>query len=538
MSAKTERPAADVPVSTWLPRLGVVDAVGALTALAIATITFFYPYGRDQASFGYIGREWGLGNVPYQATFEIKPPPIYFTYLVAYRLFGQNLAAIRLFDFFFALVPSALACAYAVTPSEERVPRGRIGVALLVASVVYYFQFDFWNTAQCESFCSMCGVVAACFALRGKSPLRTGVVIGLFSALGVSYKPTVGLIGLGNVLVFAAALATRGGRLRDYVRAAFGLAVGAAMPFVAIFGYFASRHALADMHETLVVTVRQYLLVGRYVHGTRETVRATMSGLLAFQALFSFVFVWLVARTIGLLQGGKLRRALPMLAAVLGIVTSTLAVVAQLKFFIYHWLPTVGFFCLGVVALANDPGGARRSFRRAIAPALCLALVVSGGANTKRYLQHAKTALYWARMGDDEPFVRSFSIAGFYSWYDSREVGRWLSSHGSPDDGLVVRGFEPQIYVASGMRYGGRFFEGVWLTEKRFSTLTERHAKDDYAYFRAHPPRWVVTFTAPTSDIEDPATYVRLGYRRRADVSVFAILERTSSDPLPEECPW
>lgn len=522
------------------PNLGLSDALGALLSFAVASLSFLYPYGRDQAAFAYVAREWGLGNVPFKTVFEIKPPSVYLAYLMAFRVFGEHPAAIRLLDYFCAVVPTAIACAYAATPVREAPPRGRIGLSLALVSVVYYLPFDFWSTAQCESFCSMFSVVAACASLRSERSTRAGFYVGLASTMGVLFKPTVALVAVGNALVLALALQGRRASRGDYAKATLGMVAGIALPVVVLIGYFASKGALVPMHEALVVTNRQYLLAGRYVHGTGETSRAILFGVFAFQALL------LICVNVLLFRGSRaiLRRtraeSLPYIAAGIGLLTSIVSVVVQLKFFTYHWVSTVGFVALTLVVLAADLDRGRASRRRGawLGAVVAVALLATGGRQSSRLLYTAKTAVHAMTTGDDEPLTQMFAVEGYYSFYDSREAARWVKAHASPGDTLVVRGFEPQIYMESGLRYGGRFFESTWITQKRFSTLTGVNAIEDYAFFKSSPPRWVVAFNHLDTGIDAAKTYEAMGYVRRTNIAVFAILERGSSLRFPEENPW
>jgi hypothetical protein len=537
MSAPRPNPAR---VSWARPRLGIADALGAIFSLAVASLSFLYPYGRDQAAFAYVAREWGLGNVPFKTVFEIKPPSIYLTYLCAFRLFGDHPAAIRLMDYFGAVVPTAIACAYASTPVREGPRRGRIGLALALVSVVYYLPFDFWSTAQCESFCSMFSVLAACAALRSERSMRAGFFVGLWSTMAVLFKPTVAIVAIGNALVLALALHSRKASRSDYLKSTVAMTVGIVAPVVVLFAYFGAKGALGPMHEALVVTNRQYLLAGRYVHGAEETSRAVLFGIFGFQALLILCGNVLVFRGAHVLRWRPREEALPYVAAGMGLLTSVASVIVQLKFFTYHWVSTVGFVAMTLVVVAGDldRGQASRHRGAVLGAVVALGLLVTGGRQSMRLFYTAKTAVHLRQTGDDEPLAKSFAIENYYSFYDSRETARWVKDHASQGDTLVVRGFEPVIYMESGLRYGGRFFESTWITQKRFSTLTGVNAIEDYAFFKANPPRWVVAFSHLDTGIDAAKTYESMGYVRRTNVAVFSILERGPVLKFPEEMPW
>jgi hypothetical protein len=56
--------------------------------LAFWLPTLLYPFGRDQAAFFYIAREWLLGGVPYRDMVDHKPPLIYAVYALSHLFSG------------------------------------------------------------------------------------------------------------------------------------------------------------------------------------------------------------------------------------------------------------------------------------------------------------------------------------------------------------------------------------------------------------------------------------------------------------------
>lgn len=516
-----------------------LDVAGALLSVGLAALSCLQPYGRDQAAFAYVAREWALGNVPFKAVFEIKPPSIYLTYLIAFRAFGESAAAIHVMDYLASVVPTALACAGAVTPFGKRVPAGRVGLALAITSVVYYVPFDFWSMGQVEAYCSSFSVIAAWSALRLRSAARAGFGVGLAATMAVLYKPTAALSAVAIAFVLLAVLFRRDARPREYARAALAMGAGIALPVAVLFGYFGAKGALPAMHEALVVTNRQYLTAGSYVNGAYEIGIATFSGVLMLQTLLLTALHVLLFRGIAVIRTRPAAEGMPYVAAGSGLVTSVLAVMVQLKFFTYHWVAVVGFLAMTLLLFAIDLRRLlSRTRARWIVAAAVVAVLTTSGKYTHRLLYTAKTALHWVKTGDDTSLAQVFGYPSFYSYYDSRETGRWVRDHAAPGDTLLVRGFEPQIYMVAGLRYGGRFFESTWMTQKRFSTLTEVNALEDWNFFRANPPRWVVAFTENDSLIDSAALYESLGYVTRTKIAVFSVLERGPQLNLPEAMPW
>lgn len=525
-----------------------LDVALALCGVAFGAQSLFYPFGRDQATHGYIGREWLAGRLPFVSTFDIKTPGIFLAHMTAFFLFGDHMWGIRVLDLFGCVLPIGVLAAYAVTPRGERPRPGLLGFGVLAANLLYFGPFDFWNTAQCESFCSVFALAAMTCAIRAsaRAPLRAGLWVGLFATIAVLFKPPSGFSALAayGVLVWALARQVDGRRaaLRRALAATVGCALGSALPIGLMLAYFGAKGALPAMYEVLVVISRQYVIGGRSVTSVLQGLQATTWGIANFNATFIVVANALPVMAFRARARGDRDTLFLFGAAAAGLVAGVLAVVLQVKFFTYHWAAMVGLLVLAVTALARDlddrlrESGGVAGMRVPIA--LLVALQLVGAAHGSRGLHIAKRALYYARTGDRGPLDQMWTIPNFYAWTDSREVGLWVREHAAPDDRLVVRGFEPQIYFAANKRYDGRFFWSTFLTEKRFSAGRDRLSQEDFACFKEAPPRWVVALTYEHKGVNAVETYESLGYVRREETHFFAVLERPENVNFGARTSW
>ncbi|HQY61066.1 MAG: hypothetical protein IPF92_13905 [Myxococcales bacterium] len=524
------------------------DLALALCGIAFGAQSLLYPFGRDQATHGYIGREWLAGRLPFVSTFDIKTPGIFFAHMTAFFLFGDHMWGIRVLDLFGCVLPVGVLAAYAVTPRGERPRPGLIGFGVLAANLLTFGPFDFWNTAQCESFCSVFALAAMTSSVRGSSraALASGVRVGLFATLAVLFKPPTAFSALAAYGVLLWALARqqddRRATLRSALLATAGCAVGAALPLALMFGYFGAKGALPAMHEVLVVIARQYVVGGSYVNGVLQGLQSTTWGITNFNATFIVVANALPVLAYRARARGDRHTVLLCGAAAAGLVAGVLTVVIQLKFFTYHWVAMVGLLVFAVTALARELDDRLRASGGVVAMkgplAVLVLLQLVGAAQGARGLQVAKRALYLARTGDRAPLDQMWTLPNFYAWTDSRAVGMWVRDHAAPDDRLAVRGFEPQIYFAANKRYDGRFFWSTFLTEKRFSAGRDRLSQEDFASFKAAPPRWVVALTYEHTGVNAAETYERLGYVRREETDSFTVLERPAAPTFRDQTSW
>src|SRR4051794_10368215 len=87
-------------------RAWTLDVALACVAFVAGAPSLFYPLGRDQGLYFYVGREWlQRGRFPYLDSFDVKTPGIYAVHALAIALFGEVAWGARLLE---------LACVVAV----------------------------------------------------------------------------------------------------------------------------------------------------------------------------------------------------------------------------------------------------------------------------------------------------------------------------------------------------------------------------------------------------------------------------------------
>jgi len=129
-------------LGTWL-RACWLDALGIVFAIVFALPSLAFRFGRDQAIFHYIGREWWRhGTLPYRDAFDLKPPAIYAVHALTYGLFGGSEAGIRAVEIL-VIVATGVCAALALPRGPLRQP-GTLGCGALLASGWYFTNFDFW----------------------------------------------------------------------------------------------------------------------------------------------------------------------------------------------------------------------------------------------------------------------------------------------------------------------------------------------------------------------------------------------------------
>jgi hypothetical protein len=289
------------------------------------------------------------------------------------------------------------------------------------------------------------------------------------------------------------------------------------------------------MIDILVGANRTYVQQERGVNGAAEILPRAIDVFAQFQP-FSGALGLLALMSALRSRGGIAwrRYAVPMLLAL----ATFAAVVMQLKFYLYHYGALAVVAAVLFALLWEDVRAALRG-RGAWAPpaafvgAVSLAFLFSGGASERWFLLVRDTIRHERGLLSSEEYSTRYDIPGFYSYHDALLVGDWLREHSSPDDTVVVRGFEPEIYAISGRHFTGRFFWTTFLTEPRRVYRREALLAEDRAAIEAHPPRYAVALNLVHEGVDSDEWFEERGYVRRVDIGGFSVLERPPVERQP-----
>lgn len=526
------------------------DAVLAAGGLAFGSLSVTYPFGHDQALYYYVGREWALrGAIPYRDIFDHKTPGIYALHALLISLFGERLWAIRVAELGCVLVLGIIGAALA-TPRAELPRRGLCGFGVLIASVLHYGFFDFWSSAQSELWYTTLGLGAVACVMRSRSSrwaLRAGLVAG---AAVIMKPPSIWFVLVAGGLALARTPhkarhdSERRRRWRTLSRGAEFLAGAAVIPAVAL-GYLASKCAIAPMVDIVVGANGYYVRHEPGVHSFIDIFDAVWRAVRDFSPpLFVLALAMLAGVIHAVRLGDRERIKLYSVAFVLGL-ASLAAVGMQGKFYWLHWLPVIGPMCLCACLAVNhlsDVAFARAPWRGpAIATAVFLGAYTLTPHASAMWLRESKHAFDWIRGEVTLEERRSHFTLHFMAFYygDSERVAEWLKANSSTGNTVAVRGFHPEIYALSGLRYNGRFFWTHFLVDPRRAYRRLDYLAEDRAVFERSPPRFFISNTDANDGIDSAGWAIsNFGYIERARFGKYIILEsrareRTETATLP-----
>ncbi|HTI01810.1 MAG TPA: hypothetical protein VL752_12765 [Acidisoma sp.] len=446
---------------------GILTAIYAVTSLAL-------PFGWDQGMMASVGSSWVHGGVPYVTGWEIKGPISFVPYALAQLLFGPTMWGVRIFD---VLMSAAASCVfYAGIRSLTNWQVGAwatIGFYYWIASAGWFYTAapDPWAGFLCVM--AIVPLVATNKALSGWRLLLSGFLIGCIGLI----KPLYLLAGIAPLLSVALVPRLTGKRRAGL---AFVLAIGAAAPIMAMYGYLAWRGGLSQVIEAHIL----------YPLSTYAHVSVGTTPVQGFANFFARPTVALMTPFIGL-GIWEFRKQPQLLWPVLGWLAALLViVVAQGKYFPAHWLPVyaplVFLAALGAHALARDDRKAGASRIVAFGAALMFTVQVCAPP----FYDATKCIYYLDMKHAPDRYYASFEFFHVYNAEDERAAASYIAGRTSPEDGVFIWGNDATVRYLANRPNPSRFtyemplsLPGRYLARYRVEVMHE---------LRARPPTYFI----------------------------------------------
>ena len=515
------------------------DLLGLLAAAAYGVPSLLYAFGRDQAIFYYIGREWLHGSLPYRDAFDLKPPAIYLWHALSIALFGPHIWSIRLLELLGVVTIGVLA-GLAVRRDTPRT-RGELGLCALLASSWYYTVNDFWDSGQAEIWQGLFLLAAYVVLMRDRRLLRGAFVAGMLAAFATMFKFTAGLVGVLLAIPLAARALGEGADtsprlLRRALFAQLAYAAGGILLVGAFVGYFWLHRALPWVVE-LMQYIKAYAASSWNPDNPRELILNywLRAGLWAV----GFAFAWLIAvrEAIARRSSRVLGGALMALVLMIGALWS---VAVQKKFFYYHWNVVTPFLVLlaayGVAECARARPAAARI---AVVGFVCAGIVGApswpnnGAVNYRLFARDHFWEFVRERKTYDE-LMSVFVAHNNYNWSHQREIARTIVQHKRSGDLLHVRGFELGIYALTDLHTSSRFVSEIPLDDPALAFNKELWLAEHNHALWSVKPRFFVGFV---DRLEDVGNIIAQGYHEVQRTGLFVLFMRNDQPAAPQPPP-
>lgn len=444
-----------------------VFAVAALFRYPIAPI----PLERDEGEYAYIGQRWLRGDVPYQASFDQKPPGAFAAFAAIERLFGTGPAAIHWGAQIYTL--ATLAVIFLLGRRLYSAPAGFF--AALLAAFLTADESVKGNAANTELFMLLPMTAALAAALRAVDTGRGAwaLAAGALATAAVLFKQ----VAVFNLLFLLALVLWR--RPRMPVLAGLFL-VGVVAGAVPVVAYFRQTGTWAEFYDCTV----QYNLaysgetpLAEYRQNFWRTFKDILHTAWPVYALALVPVVRLVSRR-GFPEAAPARRGT---AVTLGWWASGWLGVATGGYFREHYYIQV----IPMLALLAGQGAARlvrppAAWRVNPVPGLVIVLALVYGVSASRD--------YFFSGTPDEKCRRLY---GRNPFPEARLVAAYIEKESGPEDTVFVFGSEPEVYFYSNRRCAGRYIFMYPLMTAYPGTLERQ--REALAALRRHRPRFIVT---------------------------------------------
>jgi 4-amino-4-deoxy-L-arabinose transferase-like glycosyltransferase len=403
-------------------------ALGAVCLLALglrAPIAGIF-LERDEGGYAYIAQRWLKGEIPYQQSFDQKPPGVYAAYAAIERLSTGSPAAIHWGAQLYTLLTL---CLIFLIGRRLFGPEAGLAAAALAALMTADHSL-LGNAANSEIFMLLplaAAFLAALLAKERESP-QWAMASGACAGLSLLFKQ----VALTDAVFYLALLMmARGLRRRWLIAAAFvGGAVAAWLPVAA---YFAAKGAWSQFYDCIMGYNLSYaggIPLSAYPRNFWTTFSRTLPGLLPIYLLALAGILW---------QAG------PAVPWVIGWLASSFLGACLGGFFRPH------YYQQAVPALAVLAGSAIASLSQRwrlprAAPYACTAAVVLFGIlSGSWYYGRASDVAKCRRLYQNNPFPEATGVA------------QVISENTTDRDEVFVFGSEPEILYYAGRKSATRY---------------------------------------------------------------------------------
>src|SRR5258708_26294648 len=402
----------------------------------VALPSLLYPFGADQAMFAYIGDQWLHGKLPYRDAWDIKPPGVFGVYAASEFIFGRSMMAARIMD----LVCLLATCGILFSTLRKQFSRRSAALAAVLMGITYYTSFNYWDSAQAESYAAPVAALMFAALIRGGEEhgrrwlYAAGLCVGLMFVL----KATFALYLLLFPLALIPLARQQSGRAA--LPTLTVISVGAFLtPVLLVWGYFwthGSARYLEELYRAQLAYSKQPFDLSYMVDCIR-----------GFFGCHGMVFILAVA-SLPALRPSLVKDYLLVSVAWCWLVLAFVKMVFQLRFSHSPFLPMIPPLAI-LSGITIGEAWTRVNIKGPAAlKAICAALAA--------YLLLAPIAKDAARFGlacnvatgrlSQDHYWSCFTVVGAYPFSNAAHIAEYVRTNSKPDDKILVLDFEPAIY--------------------------------------------------------------------------------------------
>jgi Dolichyl-phosphate-mannose-protein mannosyltransferase len=464
--------------STWksiLPGLVLVFSLALALRGPIAAI----PLERDEGEYAYIAQRWLLGEVPYQHSFDQKPPGVFAAYALIFCWLGTSPSAIHWGVQIYSLGTLTL-----ILLLGRRLFSPLSGTLTAMLAALLITDPGMWaNAANTELFMLLPlagGFLAALLAARHSS-FGLAFLTGVLAGAAMLFKQ----VALLDAVFFMLLLCTAA-RSRGWLVAAMFL--GGASVLTCCFAYFHQAGAGQEFYDCVIGYNLKYastLPLRDYLANLWDKLpRLLVTGWPIYLLSGVGLILGLSGRSKG--PDDRRRRSTALVAG--WLLFALLGVLPGGYFYPHYFLHLVPALALlggaGSIALFEKLP-ATTWIKRGLACLLAAAAIAIGVLSAPWYYLHGTPETKCRCLYANNPFPESI------------EVGQFIAEHSSPDESIFVFGSEPQIYFYAKRKSASRYIFAYPLATAFSDTLGRQRAV--MTELQRNQPAIIVYVLAPPS---------------------------------------
>ena len=449
-------------------------------SVLFGSVSLVYPFGRDQATYAFMGDAILHGMTLYRDVPIGLPPMTVLVHVIAFVLFGRTMAAIRILDLLWTLATVGVLSLFVARAFR----RPWLGA---VAGIVYsfvYFGLDSWNTAQVDGFLNLPVAVSMYLLVSGLSAdspspqtrSRHASVsaahcffAGLAMGIAVLFRYTMGLLVPGAALVLL--LAKGRPRVENWRASAWLCGGSLAAGMMALFAIFLSG-ALPAFIRLQVGAVLPY---ARLAYHLRDAALPL--------CLFGIPGLVIVLELLTKRGYPAPARAIGWTLVLLWLAAELASTLVQGKFFIaYHYLsglPPLAVFGAFVAAAVLRPLARHldSTWRRVVLLVIGVAGLAAAAQYPARFTDLARVVANRLTLRD--LWSHAEYSPGKFSVPENLALADYLRLHAKPGDRVANFGIDPPLTFPAWREPVLRFTTKVGIDPALWELPAE---------FRANPP--------------------------------------------------
>lgn len=436
------------------------------------------PLHRNEGLFAYIGQEINRGYLPYKDVLDNKPPLLFYTYWLAFKVMGKETPeVVRGLGFVFTFFTSLLLYSCA-----EKLRQGSgLWTAILFAVFSLELKVEGFS-AESEVFMNFFLVLALFPLLYSSFKMSKFWLSSLGIGLAFLYKQ-VALLYLIPLWIYIYL------KQRQKFIPLFALSLsGFMLPLLLFIFYFLSKKALGDFLQAIFYINYFYTISAHLT--TFEYLKQIINSLITLAQINWWLTFWVLSLPVILLIKREKLLAEEVLMYIF-LICSWLAVIPSKRFFNYYFISSLPF--LTFIAVYN-----LYRLKNFISFQKWKILLFLSGIMLGITMK--ENHLWGLNLKPQE--ISSFAT-GQSVFYDASEVANYIASHTSSDAYIYNWGVEWELYFYTKRRAPTRYINTLFLfifaqshREGKFPTQKWISLQKEYWQdILTHPPQYIILTT-------------------------------------------